>query len=154
MDNLVAFAGVFGAVSGGISLITLLVIVGVYKDRIDRHERYFNLLVDESLMRAWRSGAVDRGSFKSKPEVISTFPSRLLDICEKVAAGCKSGDSNYAKVSELILKASQLNLFSKEKDCGPYSVHATSPLSPLFNFRALNDARRGHWVSNSRQSPL
>jgi len=60
LDLVVIIASTFGAVTGGLSLLGLLIVVGIYKERVDRHERLLNLLVDESMVQAWRSGHVDR----------------------------------------------------------------------------------------------
>ncbi len=99
-------ASTIGAVTGGLSLLFLLVIVGVYKERVDRHERWFNLLVDDSLTQAWRGGHVQRGSFKSKPETVAAFSPELRTACEtaaKEATGRKQAPT-YAILSDLLLK--------------------------------------------------
>ncbi|KKL87054.1 hypothetical protein LCGC14_1938560 [marine sediment metagenome] len=98
------FAAIFGAVSGGLSCVALILIIGMYKERIDRHERWFNLLVDESLIRAWKSGAVDRGSFHSKADVLATFPDDILAICQK-AAKRLTGREQYKSASTHLLRA-------------------------------------------------
>lgn len=88
MDVTLLFA-LFGSVTGALSLVGLVLVLGMYKERIDRHERWFNLLVEESLMRAWKSGMVERQSpFKSKPETIEALPAGVREACRKIAAKC------------------------------------------------------------------
>lgn len=96
----------FGAVTGGLSLLMLLIIVGIYKERIDRHERWFNLLVDESLIAAWKGGSVERGSFISKPETLALFPPEIHQICKDSAEQIKGGKKDeFQAASDLLMKA-------------------------------------------------
>ncbi len=99
------FVAIFGAASGGLSLLALLIIIGMYKERVDRHERWFNLLVDESLIRAWKSGAVERGSFHSKAEVLATFPEEIRQMCERAAERLTGKGEEYSKASTHLLRS-------------------------------------------------
>ena len=84
----------FGSVTGALSLVGLMVALGMYKERIDRHERWFNLLVEESPMRAWKSGKVDRQSpFRATPELVASLPTEVKEVCKRVAGSCKSPSS-------------------------------------------------------------
>jgi len=95
----------FGAVTGGLSLLMLLIIVGMYKERIDRHERWFNLLVDESLIAAWKGGAVERGSFISKPETLALLPPEIHQICKDSAELIRGGKKDeFQAASDLLMK--------------------------------------------------
>ena len=92
--DLTLVLSLFGSVTGALSLVGLMVALGMYKERIDRHERWFNLLVEESLMRAWKSGKVERSSpYKTRPELVSSLPADVKDICLRVAGCCKSPSS-------------------------------------------------------------
>lgn len=92
--DLTLILSIFGSVTGALSLVGLMVAVGMYKERIDRHERWFNLLVEESLMRAWKSGKVDRQSpFRATPELVSSLPAEVKAVCLRVAGCCRSPTS-------------------------------------------------------------
>ena len=99
------FVAIFGAISGGLSALMLLIIVGIYKERVDRHERWFNLLVDESLIRAWKGGAVERGSFISKPETLALLPEVIRQICKDCARQIRGGKKDeFQAASDLLMK--------------------------------------------------
>lgn len=82
MDTILA---VIGAATGSISLLAIMVLVGVYKERVDRHERWLSLLVDEALVRAWKGGKVQRGSWKVAPQFVDSLPQEARDICAEAA---------------------------------------------------------------------
>ena len=96
------FLAAFGAITGALSLVGVVLALGMYKERIDRHERWFNLLVEESLMRAWKSGTVERGSWKSKPEFIGALLVPAQEVCKRVAQRLREPD--YTKVANAILR--------------------------------------------------
>ena len=115
MDLLMLIASAFGAVTGGLSLLALLIIVGTYKEKVDRHDRLLNLMVDESIVQAWRSGIVQRGSFKTKPETIATFPQAMCTACEQTAQKVKGKNPvpTYAALSDLLLKKLDQRVFAE-----------------------------------------
>lgn len=103
--DLTQFLAVFGSISGALSLVGIVLAIGMYKERIDRHERWFNLLVEESLMRAWKRGVVERSSpFKPKREVVEALPSAVRRVCQRVAAACGPGCPSW-KVADRLMAA-------------------------------------------------
>jgi len=105
MDLVVLIASAFGAATGGLSLLGLLIIVGIYKEKVDRHDRLLNLLVDESIVQAWRKGIVQRGSFITKAETVSGFPEAMRTACEETAKEVKGHSApTYSAISDLLLK--------------------------------------------------
>lgn len=115
LDLVVIIASAFGAVTGGLSLLGLLIVVGIYKERVDRHERLLNILVDESIVQAWRSGIVQRGSFKTKAETVSDFPEAMREACERAAKQVKGKNPapSYAALSDLLLKKLDQRVFAE-----------------------------------------
>ncbi len=103
--DLTQFLAVFGSITGALSLVGIVLAIGMYKERIDRHERWFNLLVEESLMRAWKRGVVERSSpFKLKREVVEALPSGVRAVCQRVAAACGPGCPSW-KVADRLMSS-------------------------------------------------
>ena len=114
MDLVVIIASTFGAVTGGLSLLGLLIVVGIYKERVDRHERLLNLMVTESVVQAWRSGHVQRGSFKAKAATVSAFPEAMRTVCEETAREVKGNSApTYAALSDRLLKKLNQHVFAE-----------------------------------------
>jgi len=96
---------IIGAASGVVSLAVLLVTVGVYKQKVDRHERWFNLLVDDSIMLAWRNGSVDRGSIKPTQWLKERIPEDVELQCRMVAYSLKNGRVSHSVIADKLLRA-------------------------------------------------
>lgn len=69
------------------SLLALAVCFGVYKERIDRHERWFQMLVGDNLMRAWKSGGVDQGSYTCQEWIIENLPDDVKVVLRDIGKG-------------------------------------------------------------------
>jgi hypothetical protein len=82
-----------GAITGTFSLLALAVAWGSYKEKVDSHDRWIRLFLENAVMAAQRQQKVLPGSaFVATPAFIAQIPPDLKASCERVAKLSKLSD--------------------------------------------------------------
>lgn len=144
MDTVLA---VIGAATGSVSLLAMVVWLGVYKERVDRHERWLSLLVDEALVRAWKGGTVERGSWKAAPQFVASLPQEARDICAEAAK--LANHTAFSDVARAVMKVAD----RRGMDLGELAVTMDSSPMELLGTLTVYAAQLADSKGHDRGTP-
>ena len=93
-----------GVATGSLALFGVAVIWGTYKERIDNHERWFRLLIEQGVMAAQRQRKIrSESALVPTPSFIAAMDPELKKVCDDVAAASGPRD-DCVKLGHRLLK--------------------------------------------------
>lgn len=103
-----AIAAWVGLALGLVSLCGVLVAFGVYKEKIDTHERWLRLILENAVMAAERNSKITRRSALTvAPEFVQSLTPEILDLCRQVAKESKLSDDCILLGNRVLRKLQQ-----------------------------------------------